>query len=87
MDAGSVARDERSQGGIISVSGSRARKTSDADADGEVVWSRHPLLVSSSRGTFGPTGPDEPLIRERPWQKEFVTGSGMRTKADVRRQI
>ena len=36
------------------MSGSRKRKTSDADADGEVVWSWHPLLVSSSRRHIRP---------------------------------
>ncbi len=36
------------------MSGSRKRKTSDADANGEVVWSWHPLLVSSSRRHIRP---------------------------------
>src|SRR6266481_3555535 len=33
-----------------------ARQTNGADADGEAVWSWHPLLVSSWRRQVGPTG-------------------------------
>ena len=39
VDAGSVGRARESQGGLLSVSDDRARKTNGADADGEVVWS------------------------------------------------
>jgi hypothetical protein len=39
--------------------------TNGADADGEVVWSWHPLLVSSLRRHVGPTGRGQALIRRR----------------------
>ena len=66
MDAGGVAREERSQGGVTSVSGSRARKTSDADADGEVVWSWRSDAGAKVAGLneFG----------GRRWQPSMVTG-------------
>ena len=35
------------------------RKTNDAEADGEIVWSWHPMLVSSLRRLVGPTGRDK----------------------------
>ena len=35
------------------------RKTNGADADSEIVWSRHPKLVSSLRRLVGPTGLDK----------------------------
>src|SRR6476620_10847247 len=38
-----------SQGELILVSDQQARKTSDVVADGEAVWSWHPLLMSSLR--------------------------------------
>ncbi len=41
-----------SQGELILVSDQQARKTSDVVADGEAVWSWHPLLMSSLR-SFG----------------------------------
>ena len=47
--AGRVNARERSSGA----------RTNGADADGEVVWSWHPLLVSSSRRRSGPTGRSE----------------------------
>jgi hypothetical protein len=39
VDAASVARARGLQGGLLSVSDDLARKTNDADADGEDVWS------------------------------------------------
>ena len=47
----------RSQGGESRERSREARKTSGSVADGEVVWSWHPLLVLSARGgTLSPTG-------------------------------
>jgi len=40
-----------------------ARETNDALADGEVVWSWHPLLVLNLRRLVNPTGLWQTLIR------------------------
>jgi len=65
--AGRVAR---------SVSDLRARETSGVVADGEVVWSWHPLLVSSlAEVSIGPTGRVKPFNpRGDGGKKELVTG-------------
>jgi hypothetical protein len=55
VDAAASARKELSQGDLI-VSGSW-RADERRYADGEVVWSWHPLLMLSARGgTLSPTG-------------------------------
>ena len=53
-----------------------ARETSGIVADGEVVWSWHPLLMSSrAEVTSAQPGADETFQSAwRRWQKEFVTG-------------
>jgi hypothetical protein len=51
--AGRVLARERSNGEL----------TNGAYADGEVVWSWHPLLVSSLRRHVGPTERGQALIR------------------------
>jgi hypothetical protein len=52
---GSVRRAMGSQGGFSRERSSGAQ-TNGACADGKVVWSWHPLLVSSWRRQVGPTG-------------------------------
>ena len=52
---GSVGAQMESQGGINSVSEPGAL-TDGAEADGEVVWSWHPLLVLNLRRFVNPTG-------------------------------
>jgi hypothetical protein len=51
-------------------------RTNGAAADGEIVWSWHPLLVSSvaeaDRPNRASDAPFNPLMRR--WQKELVTG-------------
>jgi hypothetical protein len=55
---GGVGRAWRSQGGFFEpVSDAAARRTNDASAYGEVVWSWHPLLMPSPRRRVSPTGP------------------------------
>jgi hypothetical protein len=49
MDAAASGVQLGSQGGLLSVSDVRHVSTNGADADGEGVWSWHPLLVSSWR--------------------------------------
>jgi hypothetical protein len=57
------------------VSDATARRRTAIAADGKTVWSWHPLLVSSWRRFFEPDRDfDEPLIRQRRWQDEFVAG-------------
>ena len=54
-----IDRAQQSQGESVSrtlVSDQAARKTTGADADGEVVWSWHPLLVLNLRRCVTPTG-------------------------------
>jgi len=46
----------RSQGGATRERSREARETSGSVADGQSVWSWHPLLVSSWRRRVGPTG-------------------------------
>jgi hypothetical protein len=46
----------RSQGGDSRERSREARETSGSVADGQSVWSWHPLLVSSWRRRVGPTG-------------------------------
>jgi len=69
-----AALGEHVMAGRVSRETSTARGTNGAKAYGEVVWSWHPLLVSSRRRRVGPTGLGQTLIRRRRWQKEFVTG-------------
>src|SRR6266702_3325728 len=66
----------RSQGEEIRERSREARKTSGIVADGEVVWSWHPLLMSSrAEVTSAQPGADETFQSAwRRWQKEFVTG-------------
>jgi hypothetical protein len=59
-------RQRRARAGIAGqalhgpVSGRRARRRTAHVADGEVVWSWHPLLVLNRRRQVGPTGSDKP---------------------------
>ena len=70
------ARESESQGGLIARERLQARTTSDEAADGEVVWSWHPLLVLSPAEAHSA----QPGIRgaANPWgdggKKELVTG-------------
>src|SRR6266404_3286747 len=53
---GSIGHVRESQGGINSVSDKTACGRQMLAADGEVVWSWHPLLVLNLRRRVGPTG-------------------------------
>jgi hypothetical protein len=66
----------RSQGGATRERSREARKTSGIVADGEVVWSWHPLLMLSLRGgIISPTGICDAIESAwRRWQEEFVAG-------------
>jgi len=64
VDADARARMVSQGGSYRVVSEQPARKTNDANADGEVVWSWHPLLMPSlCGGEVGPTGFGAPAIR------------------------
>jgi hypothetical protein len=58
---GSVGRVRGSQGRLSwARERTKRARTNGADADGEVVWSWHPLLVLNRRRQVGPTGSDKP---------------------------
>ena len=66
-----------SQGGSSLVSDRRARKTNGAEADGEVVWSWHPLLVSSRRRSWRPN-----RAREDHSIREATVARGIRRRGE-----
>src|SRR6266700_3838202 len=57
------------------VSDRQTRKTNGAEAYGEIVWSWHPLLMSSrAEASSAQPGYEAIQSARRRWQKEFVTG-------------
>jgi hypothetical protein len=68
-----------SQGGFFEpVSGATARRTNDASAYGEVVWSWHPLLMPSPRRRVGPTGPRQAISADDGGKRNSSPGRARR---------
>jgi hypothetical protein len=61
---------------------SNGELTNGAYADGEVVWSWHPLLVSSLRRHVGPTGCGQALSADDGDKRNSLTGES--TKETVK---
>ena len=61
------------------MSDATARRTNDASAYGEVVWSWHPLLMSSPRRRVGPTGPGQALSAGDGGKRNSSPGSAKET--------
>jgi hypothetical protein len=64
------------------VSDQKRARTNGADADGEVVWSWHPLLMLNRRRQVGPTGLRHAISVDDGDKKEFVAGES--TKETVK---